>query len=74
MDTDRKWMCFLTAEQVADAFSISTARVYELARERVIPCVRLGRTVRFDAHQIEEFVGNGGKSLAHGWRKEEAIL
>ena len=72
MNTDSNWICTLTAKRLADVFGISPARVYALAREGVIPCVRIGRTVRFDAQQIEEFVRSGGASFAYGWRKEEA--
>jgi excisionase family DNA binding protein len=38
---------FLTAKEVADILQISSHRVYDLARQRMLPCLRLGRQVRF---------------------------
>jgi hypothetical protein len=43
-------------------------RVYELARAGIIPCVRLGRTVRFDPERVRELVEGGGQALPGGWR------
>jgi excisionase family DNA binding protein len=42
---------------------VSRARVYELARSRVIPSVRLGRQVRFDGAVLEEWIRNGGRAV-----------
>ena len=47
-----------------------TDRVYRLAREGIIPCVRLGRQLRFSPKKVEEFIENGGQALPGGWRKE----
>lgn len=60
----------LSAATLSEHLGISKARVYQLAREGVLPCVRLGRTIRFDPAVIQDFIGNGGASFAHGWRKE----
>ncbi len=45
-------------------------RVYALVREGLLPHVRLGRQIRFDADQLDEWKRNGGQSLPGGWRKE----
>ena len=63
----------LKADWVVARLDVSKARVYALAREGVIPVVRLGRAVRFDAQQIEAFIRNSGASFEHGWRKEEPL-
>jgi excisionase family DNA binding protein len=64
-------MRFMTAEEVADLLRIPKARAYELAREGLIPHLRLGtRQVRFNADALEEWIARGGNPLpvneAHG--------
>jgi excisionase family DNA binding protein len=56
-------MRLLTAKQVAGILQVTTARVYELARQNVLPTARLGdRQVRFDQDALYEWVRNGGTS------------
>ena len=50
----------LTARQVAEDTGLPLARVYELAREGAMPCVRLGRAMRFDAEELRSWLANGG--------------
>jgi excisionase family DNA binding protein len=42
---------------------VSTGRLYELVRLRLIPHVRLGKQVRFDQAAVEEFIRTGGQGL-----------
>ena len=58
------------ANIVARCLDVSEARVYEMAKLGIIPCVRLGRLVRFRMDAIEAFVEQGGAALPGGWRKE----
>ena len=44
--------------EVARLLSISRSKCYALINSGVIPGVRLGKSVRVTAHQIEEFVRN----------------
>ena len=37
----------ITADDLAGLLEVSRARIYELAREGLLPAVRLGRTIRF---------------------------
>ncbi len=53
----------LKVSEVSDLLSISEDRVYTLTREKILPSVRLGRTVRFSPEAIEQFIENGGKPL-----------
>ncbi len=54
-------MKLLTAKEVSTVLQVTTARVYELARERAIPSVRVGdRQVRFDESALREYIANGG--------------
>lgn len=55
---------------VAQILDVSEDRVYSLAREGVLPHVRLGRQIRVDSDALEEFINNGGKALPGGWRRE----
>ena len=53
----------LKVSDVAEMLQLSEDRVYTLAREQIIPSVRIGRTLRFSSKAIDEFINNGGKSL-----------
>lgn len=50
----------LTAEPLAKAVNVSTSRIYQLARDGVIPCVRIGRQVRFDPARVAGWIEQGG--------------
>ena len=56
----------LTAEEVAAATGLPLARVYELARDGSMPCVRLGRAVRFSAPALCQWIENGGTASTNG--------
>jgi excisionase family DNA binding protein len=56
----------LKAEEVAPTLGVPTLRVYELARTGLLPCVRLGRQVRFAPAALEAFVASGGRGLGSG--------
>ena len=60
------------ADDVAARLGVTKQRVYDLAREGIIPHVRLGRSIRFAQEDIEDFVRNGGKSWVGRWRKSSA--
>lgn len=61
----------LTANEVAGVFKKPVASIYAWAREGRLPgVVRVGRSIRFDADKIEEFIANGGRALPGGWRQE----
>lgn len=63
-------MQLLGAGRAAVLLCVSEARLYDLARQGIVPCVRLGRTVRFDEERLKEFVTGGGKALPGGWRRD----
>jgi hypothetical protein len=39
-------------------------RVYELARQGILPCLRLGRRVIFTTTLLDQFIEQGGRGLA----------
>jgi len=56
-------MRLLTAKQTADVLQVTLPRVYELAREGVVPAVRLGRQVRFDEAALQQWIERGGAGV-----------
>jgi excisionase family DNA binding protein len=60
----------LLAGDVAELLNINIDAVYRLTRENIIPYVRIGRLIRFDSDEIEEWIKNGGQAFDGGWRKE----
>lgn len=61
-------MRLLTAKQVAEILQVALPRVYELVREGNLPCVRMGRQIRFHESKLMEWIEQGGSIL----RKDEA--
>jgi excisionase family DNA binding protein len=56
-------MNLLTAIEVARILHVSPARVYELARQRMLPALTLGqRQVRFDEATLREWISSGGSA------------
>lgn len=53
-------MGLLKANEVAQILRVKTARVYELARIGLIPCIHMGRQVRFDEAALKEWMAGGG--------------
>ena len=60
----------VTAAWLAARLCISKARLYQLARDEIVPSVRAGRQVMFDLEQIRKWIEGGGKSYPGGWRRE----
>ncbi|RIV17909.1 DNA-binding protein [Alicyclobacillaceae bacterium I2511] len=60
----------LTLIEVAEILQISEDRVYQLAREGIIPVVHMGRQLRMDEEKLDEFIKSGGKAWPGGSRKE----
>lgn len=60
-------MRLLTAKETAEILRVTLPRVYELAREGLIPNVRMGRQIRFDEAKLVEWAKQGGSAL----QKEE---
>lgn len=53
----------MRADEVAILLDLSRDRVYSLARQGIIPCVQIGRQVRFSQDQLSDFITSGGKKL-----------
>lgn len=60
------------AEWLTEKLGLSSEqRAYALARENIVPSVRIGRLVRFDPVRIEEFIRAGGNASKN--RSRDAI-
>ena len=46
----------LTAEETARALAISPRKLWELTRTGQIPCIRIGRSVRYDRVDLEAWI------------------
>ena len=63
-------MNLLRVEQVAEILGTSKPRVYELIRSGLLPSVHLGRQVRVEETELEEWISKGGQALPGGWRRK----
>ena len=59
----------VNASDAAQILGVTRRRVYELAREGLIPVVRLGRTLRFSTSALDDLIEDGGRSWPNGWKK-----
>lgn len=56
----------LRVADVAARLDLPEKRVYILAREGIIPHVRLGRSIRFNEAELEEWIAAGGAGYPEG--------
>lgn len=57
------------ASEAADMLALGRRELYAATRAGLVPCVRIGRRVRYDADALEEWAREGGQGLARGWRR-----
>lgn len=58
----------LGMEEVAEILGVSLARAYELARQKLIPAVQVGRQVRVHPGKLAIWIEQGGQGLSGGWK------
>jgi excisionase family DNA binding protein len=56
-------MRLLLAAEAAALLRLSENRVYELAKRGLIPCVRIGRQIRFPEDKLLAWIEAGGSPL-----------
>jgi excisionase family DNA binding protein len=56
----------LTAPQVAELIGMTTDFVYKLSRRGEIPCIRFGRSYRYRAESIEEWLRQSETATVNG--------
>lgn len=52
----------LTAGQVADRLNVPQTWVYRAGRGGGLPCVRMGKYMRFRREDVEDFIAAGGNA------------
>jgi excisionase family DNA binding protein len=60
----------VTADELARVFAVPKSFFYELARCKRIPCIRLGRYVRFNRADVERALAEDSKIARLGSRKK----
>ena len=62
----------LTGEEIAKILHVSRAYAYQLMRLRIIPTVKIGRSVRVRPADLEEFIARnlGQNSLIDGRNRQ----
>jgi len=69
MSTSQELKRLYRVPEVARILDTTEQRIYEMAREGVLPVVKLGRQVRVDRIALEKFIENGGQAYPGGWKK-----
>lgn len=59
----------ISADDAADVLGLKIPQVYALARDGIVPSVRVGRRVMFSLRALEDWIDRGGTPLAGGWRR-----
>lgn len=52
----------LTADEVAEILHVKKKSIYQMIYRSQIPCVKLGRTLRFSADDIEAYINQGKRT------------
>ena len=60
----------LVVGEAAPLLGVSEQRLLDLARRKLVPHVRLGRSVKFSVEALRKWVESGGKALPGGWRRK----
>jgi excisionase family DNA binding protein len=51
----------LMAKPVSEWLNLPLPSLYDYARRGLVPCVRIGKNLRFRRSDIEKFIEDGGK-------------
>ena len=70
MDDHERTAGLISAETLAPLLGVSKARLYLLAKDKIVPSISVGRSVKFDPEQVRKWIESGGKSYPGGWRRE----
>lgn len=55
-----------TAEEVSKLLGISTRTLYTLSSHGKLPCIKVGRSVRYDPKDIETYINRQRSEVKHG--------
>jgi len=51
---------YISVRALSRKLDVSEQTVYRYVREKVLPFVRVGRSIRFNAVDVDNFLANGG--------------
>ncbi|MBL3519468.1 helix-turn-helix domain-containing protein [Arcobacter lanthieri] len=54
----------LTIEEIAVRLNLSIHQVNKLRKENGLPCIKIGRSIRFNLEKVNEFLREFGKENA----------
>lgn len=54
-------MKLMTIEQLSELISVKKKTIYDWTHRGTIPCVKVGRLLRFDPNEIERWIKNNNK-------------
>ena len=63
-------MQLIDAQDVGGILNLRTKQVYMLAKQGIVPAVRVGRLLRFDPAAIRRWISEGGQGFEAGWRRQ----
>ena len=72
LETNSQFTNLMTGEEIAKILHISRAYAYQLMRQKLIPTVKIGRSVRVRPEDLEEFIARnlGQNSLIAGRNRQ----
>ena len=72
LETNSQFTNLMTGEEIAKILHVSRAYAYQLMRLRIIPTVKIGRSVRVRPVDLEEFISRnlGQNSLITGRNRQ----
>ena len=62
----------LTADHLAKQLGLSRHRIYELARVGALPTIHVGRSVRFSAQAVADWLESGGTCAEEGSKADRS--
>ena len=62
-------MKLIQVQDVGDLLGLRKKQVYSLSRRGILPTVRVGRLLRFDADALDRWIADGGQGFEAGWRQ-----
>jgi len=68
LETNSQFINLMTGEEIAKILHVSRAYAYQLMRQKLIPTVKIGRSVRVRPEDLERFIAAnlGQNSLLSG--------
>jgi excisionase family DNA binding protein len=72
LETNSQFTNLITGEEIAKILHVSRAYAYQLMRQKLIPTVKIGRSVRVRPADLEEFISRnlGQNSLIAGRNRQ----